>query len=78
MRSVDEHFRRIKLAECHEYSWSAMSSTVLSRLVLRRWVAANPFIVHASAWLMSKSLILVLSRLFLFAPRVIHMSSMSA
>ena len=44
MRSVDEHFGRIELVECDEYSWSAVSlnswgaisSTVLSRLVLHR------------------------------------------
>ena len=36
IRSVDEHFRRIELVECHEYSWSAMSSTFLSHLNLNR------------------------------------------
>ena len=54
--------------EYHEFQFC-----LLSRLVLHRRVTAHPFTVHASAWLK----FLVLSYLS-FAPRFIHMSSMSA
>ena len=63
-----KHFGVFVLMEYHEFQFC-----LLSRLVLHRRVTAHPFTVHASAGLK----FLVLSHLS-FAPRFIHMSSMSA
>ena len=71
MRSVDEHFRRIELVECHElHSFVSPSVASLSH--------CESF--HCSCICMAQVQVFdpCLVAFVLFALRVIHMSSMSA